>query len=80
MFNHYHDQGDLIIIIAKIGEKIRKWQLHYESNQFMDERDQEISQADIKLLSKIPEYTEFLNTLIKKHYYGEEGPLTVGAK
>lgn len=72
MFDHYHSQGPLIIIIAKVGGKDRKWQLHYESGQFMNERDQEISKADIAILSKFPEYEQLLNKLIKKHYYGEE--------
>jgi hypothetical protein len=72
-FTHYHSQGPLYIIMAKAGGKLRKWQLHYESGQFMDERDSAINQADIALLSKIPEYTDFLNCLIVK-YYGKYLP------
>lgn len=73
MFSHYHSQGPLYIIMANVGGKLRKWQLHYESGQYMDERDQSISQADIAQLSKIPEYTDFLNCLIVK-YYGKYLP------
>lgn len=66
MFDHYHKQGSIYIItMPKIN---RKWQLHYESGQYMDEQDNQIGSADIALLSKVPEYTQFLNMLIKKHY------------
>lgn len=66
MFDHYHKQGSIYVIIA--GD--RKFQLHFESGQFMDEKDQDIknNKADIEYLSKFPEYAEFLNMLIKKHY------------
>jgi hypothetical protein len=67
-FNYYSNQGDLYILIVDLGGKQRKFQLHYESDQFMDERDQEVSKADIAELSKLPAYTDFLNFLIKKHY------------
>ena len=48
----------------------RKWQLHMETDQFMDEKDNDIknNQADIRLLSNIPQYTRFLDTLIKQYY------------
>jgi hypothetical protein len=55
------------------GANERKWQIHYESGQFMDERNQPINQTDIALLSKIPAYTDFLNCLIVK-YYGKYLP------
>lgn len=67
-FKHYASQGDLIIVIATIGGKTRKWQYHIESEQFMDERDQEISKADIAALSKFPKYRDFVEHLIDKHY------------
>jgi hypothetical protein len=34
-FDHYAQQGDLYVIIAKN----RKFQMHYESGQLMDEKD-----------------------------------------
>lgn len=67
-FDSYSSKGPLYIIIAKINGKERKFQLHYETDSFMDERDQSIGKADIASLSEIPEYADFLNMLIKKHY------------
>lgn len=71
MFKHYKDKGNLYIIIA--GN--RKFQIHMEEDQFMDEQDQNIlekaengGEDDIAYLSKFPEYTKFLNMLIKKYY------------
>jgi hypothetical protein len=64
VFQRYHDQGHIYIIIA--GNK--KFQLHFESGQFMNERDQELKPAEIKYLSAYPEYSKFLNSLISKHY------------
>lgn len=68
MFNHYAKDGDLYVIIAKIDGKERKFQLHYESDQFMNERDTEVNAADKAKLSKLDGYNQFLNWLIKKHY------------
>ena len=67
-FDSYNKQGDLYIILTKIDGKDRKFQFHYESDSFMDERNQEITQKDIASLSEIPEYADFLNSQIKKHY------------
>ena len=41
MFNHYNSEGPLFINIDKRNN--RKYQFHFESDQFMDERDDEIS-------------------------------------
>lgn len=68
MFSEYSKQGPLFVIIANIGGKQRKFQLSVETSQYMNERDTPISKADIAALSKIPEYTTFLNMLIKKYY------------
>ena len=54
--------------MANLGGKARKFQLHMEDNSFMNERDLAIGKPDISALSKIPEYTQFLNFLIKKYY------------
>jgi hypothetical protein len=67
-FNEYNRQGPLYTIIANLGGKTRKFQLHYESDQFMNERDQPVTKADINALSQVPEYKKFLNYLIEKHY------------
>jgi hypothetical protein len=68
-FNHYNNDGPLYVIIAKDPKtgKDRKFQLHYESEQFMNERDQALTAADISFLSSFEEYTQFLNLLVKKH-------------
>jgi hypothetical protein len=68
MFDSYSNQGPLYIIIAGSGERAKKFQLHYETNSFMDARDTPIKAADIKYLSGFPQYADFLNMLIKKHY------------
>jgi hypothetical protein len=68
MFDDYKSQGDLYVLMVNKGGKQRKFQLSVEGDQFMDERDNELNENDIKLLSSIPAYTEFLNSLIKKHY------------
>lgn len=67
-FNEYNSEGPLYIIIAKNGNKTRKFQLHYESGQFMDEKDTQVSKSDRKFLSGFPQYKEFLEYLITKHY------------
>lgn len=64
-FEQYNKNGKLYIIITKDN---RKFQLHMEDNQFMNELDQEVTKQDIEYLSQFPEYKEFLNYLIK-HYY-----------
>lgn len=68
MFDHYNDQGDLYILIAKLDGESRKFQLHYETDSFLNERDTALSKDDIAKLSELPAYKQFLNMLIKKHY------------
>lgn len=70
MFDHYTEQGPIYVLIATPpdGGKPRKFQLHYESDQFMNERDEELSEEEIEFLSQFPEYKEFLEILIDKHY------------
>lgn len=67
-FASYSKQGPLYAIIVNEGGTQRKFQFHYESNQFMNERDRPVSKAEIALLSKHDGYTQFLNMLIKQHY------------
>lgn len=67
-FQSYHKQGPLIIVIAKQGAKLRKFQFHFESQQFMNELDRPIADADKKFLSKYPEYSKLIEWLIEKYY------------
>lgn len=68
-FESYSSRGPLFIILTKLDGVDRKFQLHYEDDAFMDERDQKVKKADIDALSKLPAYTKFINKLIKKHYH-----------
>jgi hypothetical protein len=68
MFDHYNNQGKLYVIMAGTGENIKKFQLHFESEQFMNDKDAEITKAQIKYLSGFPKYKEFLEMLIEEHY------------
>lgn len=69
MFNSYNESGDLIIIIAGSGASAKKFQLHYKSDSFMNDKDRPVSKAEIKYLSSFPQYKELLEILIKKHYF-----------
>ena len=71
MFDHYNNHGKLYVIMAGTGENIKKFQLHFESEQFMNDKDAEITKAQIKYLSGFPKYKEFLEMLIEEHY-GDE--------
>ena len=80
-FAKYSSDGPLYVLLVRSGDKIKKYQFHVESDQYMDKDDNSIVSdgspgRDIKLLSSIPEYTKFLNYLIKKHYgkYLEDSP------
>lgn len=68
LHNQYANQGPLYTIMYTGAGTPRLWQLHYETGQFMDEANTPINQADISTLSKIPEYTDFLNCMIVKYY------------
>jgi len=68
MFADYSQKGPLFVLVANIGGKLRKFQYHVPTNQYKNAKDLDISAADIKALSALPEYTQFLNGLIKKYY------------
>lgn len=73
MFKTYAKQGDLyILMFQNLGGQARKFQMHPESGQFMDERDKDVSKADIQLMSADPAYTSFLNQMINKYYQFEK--------
>ena len=67
-FDQYSEQGPLYTILDNSGSKPRKYQFHYESDQFLNERDEPVTEADIAQLSKNPGWQKFLNMMIKKHY------------
>lgn len=67
-FDQYSKSGPLWIVMANFGGKWRKFQIHVEQKEFMNELNQAISKQDIAQLSAIPEYTQFLNYLIKRYY------------
>lgn len=67
-FDSHSKQGPLYIIISGSGDNVKKFQLHYESDQFLDANDNELSKSQIDYLSGFPQYKDFLNMLIKKHY------------
>jgi hypothetical protein len=73
-FDTYHGEGKgkIYIIFTKLKGMKRRFQLHMEKDQFMQEDNTAIPKEDIAELSKIPEYTEFLNFLIKKYYHVPE--------
>jgi hypothetical protein len=68
MFADYSQKGPLFVLVANIGGKLRKFQYHMPTNQYKNAKDLDISATDIKALSALPEYTQFLNGLIKKYY------------
>lgn len=69
MFSQYNSKGPLYILMFKsLGGEPRKFQLHYETDSFMDEKDSRVSKGDIAAMSKDAGYTEFLSKLIDQHY------------
>lgn len=66
-FKSYSSSGDLVIILVKEGSVVRKFQFHFSTNSFMDERDFRAGSADIKMLSSHPEHIDLLHILIEKH-------------
>jgi hypothetical protein len=69
-FERYSGQGPFYDVILNDGDpkSMRVFQFHYESNQFVNESDIQITESEIAILSKYPGYTKFLNMMIKEHY------------
>ena len=67
-FKQYSEQGPLYAIIEGDGANQKKYQFHYESDQFLNARDEDIVPEDIARLSKHPGWAKFLNMQIKEHY------------
>jgi hypothetical protein len=72
MFQYYHDQGNLVIIITKKDGKDKKFQLHVESDSFMNDQDRPLSKSEITYLSSFPQYKDLLDIMVKKHYFSDE--------
>lgn len=71
-YDSYAKRGDLVIIMAKLEGVLRKFQFHFESNSFMDERDAPAKQSDIKLLSKYKEHIQLMHKLIDIYHPEED--------
>lgn len=70
-YNHYESyskRGDLVIIMAKIDGKQRKFQWQFETDSFMDERDVRASKADVSALCKLEGHIKLIDYLIDKHH------------
>lgn len=67
-FKSYTSKGPLYIIMANIGGKLERFQFHPETDEWMTSRNTSIQSSQIAQLSQFPEYTQFLNMLIKKYY------------
>jgi len=67
-FDQYSKDGPLYAIIEGEGANQKKYQFHYESDQFLNARDEEVQESDIAALSKHPGWADFLNMQIKEHY------------
>jgi len=67
-FNQYSKDGPLYAIIEGEGSDQKKYQMHYESDQFLNARDEEVQESDIAALSQHPGWAKFLNMMIKEHY------------
>lgn len=64
IFDMYNRQGEVYIIIA--GD--RKFQFHYQSSQFMNERDVAVTVRDKQYLSLFDGWRIFLDIMIEKYY------------
>lgn len=51
MFDYYSQDGDLYILLFK--KTNTRWQFHFESGQFMDEKDKALSPAEVKSVAKL---------------------------
>jgi len=73
-FDQYSADGPIYTVLNNNVEPKRKYQFHYESDQFLNERDEDVEQSDIDQLSQNPGWAKFLNMMIKQHYgkYFEE--------
>lgn len=65
MFSHYHDQGPLYIFLPKTPKYTgEKYQIHAESDQFMNERDTEVDL--VELIKRFPSTSDFLHPMMVK--------------
>lgn len=47
MFEEYHEEGPIYVINFK-GQGDKKWQFHFQSGQFMNEKDEELTEDAVK--------------------------------
>ena len=73
-FNSYTSQGNLYILI-NVNEPSKKYQIHFETNSFMNKDDRNVSTKElINILKDSPElYTDFIIKL--KTQVGEENSI-----
>lgn len=68
-FGGYREEGPLYVIVALNSQgKPELFQYHVERNEYKNHANIDVNQQEIAFLSSFPEYTNFLNFLIKKHY------------
>lgn len=68
-FQSYASQGDIYVIIVKDKKgQTRKFQYHYHSGQIMNERDAPLTKSEVQLLSSFPEWYEFIDAQVQRHY------------
>jgi hypothetical protein len=53
-FKSYSKEGGIHIILAKLGGRVRKFAFHRGSDQFMNEKDNPITKAELLTLTKFP--------------------------
>lgn len=67
-FNHYARKAPLFQIITTIDGKKRKFLLHTDTSQYMNERDLPITGKELKELQAKPEFVDFIEKVIERVY------------
>ena len=67
-FEEYNRAGNLYVIWAKLPSGDKKFQIHMENGEFKNDQNQDVNKEEIKMLSALPEYKEFLTKLINQYY------------
>ena len=71
-FDHYNQQGPMYIIIPKKPQHAgEKYQFHFPSRQFMDEKDHDIGEKGIVALAqRMPELTRVFQQMAERSNFG----------
>lgn len=72
-FDYYNRDGPLIIFMKKLEDgRVQKWQIHEESRQWMDERDEQIDRD--KFIAQVPEKAKIavFNSVKSLPFLGKE--------